>query len=142
MNYDIGALGFRLGPSAALNDTCASPTNQERAAVSAVKALTDAGMPIHRIVLGVASYGHSFSVPPFGAFVSGTKTLAALPTLNVSNQPLGDIWDDDGGVDVCGVYEGLGGTPAKTVNRVLHPEGRLLISLLYSRMCTIRPHKL
>ncbi|KAG0705838.1 hypothetical protein DFH29DRAFT_905086, partial [Suillus ampliporus] len=141
-----------------------------RAAVAAVKAWTHAGRPTHRIVFNVASYGHSFSVPPSGAFASRTKTLTAFPTFNVSNRPLGDTWDDDGGVDVCGVYEDPGGTfnfwglidsgflaakatPAEgiyyrydecsqTVNGVLHPEGRLLISLLYSRMCTIRPHML
>ncbi|KAG1806095.1 glycoside hydrolase superfamily [Suillus subaureus] len=69
-----------------------------------------AGMPVDKIVLGVASYGHSFSVPPCDAFVSDTKTLAAYPTFNASNQPLGDAWDNTGSVDVCGVYEGSGGT--------------------------------
>jgi len=41
--------------------------------------LIDAGMLAHEIVLGVAFYGHSFSVPP-DTFESGTKTLAAPHT--------------------------------------------------------------
>ncbi|KAG1827821.1 chitinase [Suillus variegatus] len=79
-------------------------------AVSAVKAWTDAGMPANQIVLGVASYGHSFSVPPSDAFKSHTKKLAAYSAYNASNQPLGDSWDNTGFVDVCGVYEAQGGT--------------------------------
>ncbi|KAG0692802.1 glycoside hydrolase family 18 protein, partial [Suillus ampliporus] len=111
MNYDVWGPWFStVGPNAPLNDTCASPANQEGSAVSAVKTWTDAGMPIHRIVLGVASYGHSFSVSPSDAFASSTKTLDAFPTFNTSNQLLDDVWDDDGGIDVCGVDEGPGGT--------------------------------
>ncbi|KAG0700916.1 hypothetical protein DFH29DRAFT_1000716 [Suillus ampliporus] len=95
MNHDVWGPWFStVEPNAAFNDICASPANQEGSAVSAVKAWTDAGRPIHRIVLGIASYGHSFSVPPSDAFASGTKTLA----------------DDDCDIDVCGVYKGPGGT--------------------------------
>jgi hypothetical protein len=67
-------------------------------------------MPLNKIVLGLAAYGHSFSVAPSDAFVSDTTTLAAYPAFNASNQPLGDAWDNTGGVDICGVYEGSGGT--------------------------------
>jgi chitinase len=94
-----------------LNDTCATPANQQGSAVSAVKTWSDAGMPVNKIVFGVASYGHSFSVAPSDAFVSiDTKTLVAYPAFNASNQPLGDAWDNTGGLDVCGVYDGQGGT--------------------------------
>ncbi|KAG0696955.1 glycoside hydrolase family 18 protein [Suillus ampliporus] len=111
MNYDVwGSWSSTVGPNAPLNDTCALPANQQGSAVSAVEAWTDAGMPANQIVLGVAAYGHSFSVSPSDAFVSGGKTLAAYPAFNASNQPLGDAWDNTGGVDVCGVYEGSGGT--------------------------------
>ncbi|KAG1744073.1 glycoside hydrolase family 18 protein [Suillus paluster] len=111
MNYDVWGSWFpTVGPNAPLNDTCASSANQQGSAVSSVKAWTDAGMPANQIVLGVASYGHSFNVSPSDAFASGTKTLAAYPAFNASNQPLGDLWDNVGGVDVCGVYEGSGGT--------------------------------
>ncbi|KAF9232669.1 glycoside hydrolase family 18 protein [Melanogaster broomeanus] len=112
MDYDVwGPWSSAVGPNAPLNDTCAAPANQVGSAVSAVKIWTAAGMPADKIVLGVASYGHSFSVSPSNAFVDASKTeLAAYPAFNASNQPLGDAWDDTGSVDVCGVYEGPGGT--------------------------------
>ncbi|KAG2338912.1 glycoside hydrolase family 18 protein [Suillus weaverae] len=111
MDYDVwGPWSSTVGPNAPLNDACAAPANQQGSAVSAVKSWTDAGMPVNQIVLGVASYGHSFSVPPSNAFMSDAKTLAAYPAFNASNQPLGDAWDNTGSVDVCGVYEGPGGT--------------------------------
>ncbi|OJA17532.1 hypothetical protein AZE42_11931 [Rhizopogon vesiculosus] len=111
MNYDVWGPWFStVGPNAPLNDTCAAHANQQGSAVSAVKAWSDAGMPVNKIVLGVASYGYSYSVSPSDAFVSHTKTLAAYPAFNASNQPLGDAWDNTGGLDVCGVYEAQGGT--------------------------------
>ncbi|KAG2071194.1 glycoside hydrolase [Suillus decipiens] len=118
-NYDVwGPWSTHVGPNAPLNDTCASPANQRGSAVSAVKAWTAAGMPINMIVLGVASYGHSFSVSPSAAFDSGSKptpdapgrkTLAAYPTFDASKQPLGDAWDDMNSVDVCGTRHGPDG---------------------------------
>ncbi|KAH0828078.1 glycoside hydrolase superfamily [Lanmaoa asiatica] len=112
MNYDVwGSWSSAVGPNSPLNDTCASPADQDGSAVSAVKAWTAAGIPVNKIVLGIASYGHSFSVPPSDAFVNGSKTeLVAYSKFNASNQPLGDAWDDTGNVDACGVYEGPGGT--------------------------------
>jgi chitinase len=112
MNYDVwGSWSSSVGPNAPLNDTCATPANQQGSAVSAVKSWSDAGMPVNKIVLGVAAYGHSFSVAPSDAFASiDTKTLVAYPAFDASNQPLGDAWDNTGGLDVCGVYEGQGGT--------------------------------
>ncbi|KAG2135821.1 glycoside hydrolase family 18 protein [Suillus clintonianus] len=112
MNYDVwGSWSSTVGPNAPLNDTCAAPANQQGSAVSAVKAWTDAGMPANQIVLGVAAYGHSFSVSPSNAFMpDAPETLVGYPAFNASNQPLGDAWDDTGSVDVCGVYEGPGGT--------------------------------
>ncbi|KAG1737910.1 glycoside hydrolase family 18 protein [Suillus paluster] len=111
MNYDVwGSWSSGVGPNAPLNDTCASSANQQGSAVSAVKAWTEAGIPVNQIVLGVASYGHSFSVAPPHAFKSDKKTLAVYPAFNASNQPLGDVWDNVGGDDGCGVYQGPGGT--------------------------------
>lgn len=112
MNYDVwGSWSSAVGPNAPLNDTCAPVADQQGSAVSAVEAWTAAGMPFDQIVLNVAAYGHSFSVAPSNAFVNGSKTeLAAYPAFNASNQPLGDAWDDTGSLDVCGVYEGPGGT--------------------------------
>jgi len=111
MDYDIwGSWSSAVGPNAPLNDTCATPSNQQGSAVSAVKAWSNAGIPVGQIVLAVAAYGHSFSVSPSDAFTSGTTTLAAYPAFNKTNQPLGDAWDDTGSVDACGVYEAQGGT--------------------------------
>ncbi|KAG2039732.1 glycoside hydrolase family 18 protein [Suillus americanus] len=111
MDYDIwGSWSSAVGPNAPLDDACASSSEKQGSAVSAVKAWSNAGMPIDQIVLGVPSYGHSYSVKPSDAFVSGTKTLAAYPAFNSSNQPVGDAWDNTGSVDSCGVYQGSGGT--------------------------------
>ncbi|KAG2352467.1 glycoside hydrolase family 18 protein, partial [Suillus spraguei] len=90
MNYDVwGPWSTHVGPNAPLNDTCASPENRQGSAVSAIKAWTAAGMPINMIVLGVASYGHSFSVSPSAAFDSGSKTpdTSDQPGKRTSDQP-------------------------------------------------------
>lgn len=112
MNYDVwGSWSEHVGPNAPLNDTCASSARQQGSAVSAVKAWTAAGIPVNKIVLGVATYGHSFSVSPSAAFKPGTKNVAPYPVFDASKQPLGDVWDDGvGGADVCGVSQGPGGT--------------------------------
>lgn len=113
MNYDtFGSWSAGVGPNAPLNDKCAPPVDQQGSAVSAVKAWTAAGMPVNQIVLNIAAYGHSFSVLPSDAFVngSGETELAEYPKFNASNQPLGDAWDNTGSVNVCGVYQGPGGT--------------------------------
>ncbi|KAH8112032.1 glycoside hydrolase [Phellopilus nigrolimitatus] len=107
MNYDIwGSWSAGVGPNAPLNDTCAATADQQGSAVSAVKAWTAAGMPVSKIVLGVPSYGHSFSVNTTSAFAHGSTTaLAAYPPFNASAHPAGDAWDDPPEVDVCGVLE-------------------------------------
>ncbi|KAG2097538.1 glycoside hydrolase family 18 protein [Suillus discolor] len=111
MDYDVwGSWSSAVGPNAPLEDSCATSSEQQGSADSAVKAWSNAGMPADKIVLGVASYGHSYSVSPSDAFVSGTKTLAAYPAFNSANQPVGDAWDNTGSVDSCGNYAGSGGT--------------------------------
>lgn len=111
MDYDVwGSWSTGVGPNAPLDDSCASSSEQQGSAASAVKAWTNAGMPVDQIVLGVPSYGHSYSVNTSDAFVPGTKTLTAYPAFNSSNQPVGDAWDDTGSVDACGIYQGPGGT--------------------------------
>jgi chitinase len=112
MNYDVwGSWSSSVGPNSPLNDTCAAPANQQGSAVSAVEAWAAAGIPVNQIVLGVASYGHSFSVPIYDAFADDSKTnLGAYPKFNSSNQPPGDAGSGTGGVNVCGVYQGPGGT--------------------------------
>lgn len=99
-----------MGPNAPLNDSCASSDNQQGSAVSAVNTWYTAGMPLEKMVLGVASYGHSFDVNTTSAFKSGTKNLAAYPAFNASVFPLGDSWDDSAtSLDACGLYETNGG---------------------------------
>ncbi|TFK54573.1 glycoside hydrolase family 18 protein [Heliocybe sulcata] len=108
MDYDVwGSWSDGVGPNAPLNDTCASPADQQGSAVSAVKAWTAAGMPANQIVLAVASYGHSFRVAKSDAIVNGT--MAAYPPFNADDPPAGDAWDDAAGVDECGTYNTVGG---------------------------------
>ncbi|KAH9849057.1 glycoside hydrolase [Lenzites betulinus] len=104
MNYDVwGSWSTSVGPNAPLNDTCAPAADQQGSAVSAVKAWTSAGFPANQLVLGVASYGHSFKVDQSAALTSD-NTLAAYPAFDASQQPLGDSWDAvaPAGVDQCG----------------------------------------
>ncbi|THH00031.1 hypothetical protein EW026_g2419 [Hermanssonia centrifuga] len=118
MNYDIwGSWSSSVGPNAPLNDTCAPSADQQGSAVSAVQAWTTAGFPANQLVLGVASYGHSFHVDQSAALASssspssassaqpaGTTPLAAYPAFDASQQPMGDSWDVSApaGVDQCG----------------------------------------
>ena len=106
MNYDVwGSWSPTVGPNSPLNDTCAAAADQQGSAVSAVKAWTAAGMPAHQIVLGVASYGHSYTVTPDDAIdctsTDDDGTLAAYPP-HTAQIPLGDAWDGPQGTDVCG----------------------------------------
>jgi len=108
MNYDIwGPWSATVGPNAPLNDTCAPAAAQVGSAVSAVKAWTSAGFPASQIVLGVASYGHSFKVPPTSA-LSLSQTLVDNAPFNDSTVPAGDAWDA-AGPDVCGVNQTFSG---------------------------------
>jgi chitinase len=110
MNYDVwGSFSTptAVGPNAPLNDTCAPSGYQDGSAVSAIQAWTSANFPANQIVLGVASYGHSFYVPQSTAMVS--NSIAVYPTFSVSQQPSGDKWDAAAGVDQCGNSAPAGG---------------------------------
>lgn len=115
MNYDIwGSWSTAVGPNAPLNDSCVTDETQKvGSAVSAVEAWTAAGMPADQIVLGVASYGHSYLVPLSAAVSSNdSTTLASYPTFNSSTIPQGDAWDaapEPGAVDACGNPETISG---------------------------------
>ncbi|CCM03883.1 uncharacterized protein FIBRA_06034 [Fibroporia radiculosa] len=109
MNYDIwGSWDKTVGPNSPLNDTCAPAVDQQGSAVSAVAAWTAAGMPTYQIVLGVASYGHSFLVAAADAVISD-NVLASYPVFNQGEQPLGDAWDNLTNIDACGVNTGPSG---------------------------------
>ncbi|KAF9444016.1 glycoside hydrolase family 18 protein [Macrolepiota fuliginosa MF-IS2] len=102
MNYDIwGSWSTGIGPNAPLDDSCA-PT-QAGSAKSAVAAWTGAKFPANQIVLGVASYGHSFKL-------SGQSNFSIYSPFTTNNNPLVPS-DGSGGVDICGnPVTGGGGT--------------------------------
>ncbi|KAF8271823.1 chitinase [Lactarius quietus] len=109
MNYDIwGSWSATVGPNAPLNDSCAPAADQQGSAVSAVKAWSTAGFPANQIILGVASYGHSFHVSALGA--SGNSSIQLYAPFDKSEQPAGDKWDGTaGGTDECGNPNVVGG---------------------------------
>ncbi|CAE6472313.1 hypothetical protein ACGC1H_004112 [Rhizoctonia solani] len=105
MNYDVwGPWSDTTGPNAPLNDTCAvDPAQKVGSAVSAVEAWTKAGFPLDQLVLGVAAYGHGFSVAPADAL--NNTILNPYSVFNKSFTPPGDAWSDtsaNGTLDVCG----------------------------------------
>ncbi|KZT10932.1 glycoside hydrolase family 18 protein [Laetiporus sulphureus 93-53] len=107
MNYDVwGSWDSTVGPNSPLNDSCAATADQQGSAVSAVAKWTEAGMPAHQIVLGVASYGHSFYVESADAFTADSYAIASYPAFVSSEQPLGDAWDNTTNTDVCGDVSG------------------------------------
>lgn len=114
MNYDLwGATSPSAGPNAPLNDTCADQSNRVGSAVTSVKAWSNAGIPLDKIVLGVPAFGHSFVVDKANAFQPGSTTeLASFPKFNAKAEHSGDKWDSEGGVDVCGNYVGPSGVYA------------------------------
>jgi len=92
MNYDVyGSFSHVTGPNSPLNDSCVPSTNQQGSAVTAVNAWKKAGFPANKIVLGVAAYGHSFTVPPSTA-VTGNNTLNIFTAFDNYNIPNGDSW--------------------------------------------------
>ncbi|KAH0834836.1 glycoside hydrolase family 18 protein [Lanmaoa asiatica] len=102
MNYDVfGTFSSVTGPNSPLNDTCASSSDQQGSAVSAVAAWTKAGFSANKIVLGVAAYGHSYTVTKSTA-VTGS-TLNIYTSFDKTNIPTGDSWDPPvTSADVCG----------------------------------------
>ncbi|KAI9444239.1 chitinase [Lactarius indigo] len=110
MNYDVwGSWSDGVGPNAPLDDSCAPATEQQGSAVSAVKAWSTAGFPANQIILGVASYGHSFHVNQSSALDASGNIVLYAP-FDKSQQPAGDKWDGTAsGVDECGNPNVVGG---------------------------------
>ncbi|KAI1794257.1 hypothetical protein LXA43DRAFT_998506 [Ganoderma leucocontextum] len=132
-----------VGPNSLLNDTCAAADNQQGSAISGITRWSAAGMPINQIVLGVASYGHSFHVDPCDA-VNDRGTINTYPLFNASVQPCGDEWDDLAGTDVCGNKTGPGGifTSGAWLIAASSPSGEnphLVRSICSTRAAKLRP---
>ncbi|KAH9039546.1 glycoside hydrolase family 18 protein [Lactarius pseudohatsudake] len=110
MNYDVwGSWSNSVGPNAPLDDSCAPSSDQDGSAISAVKAWSTAGFPANQIILGVASYGHSFHVSNDSAVVASGNIELYAP-FDKSQQPAGDKWDGTAdGVDECGNPNVVGG---------------------------------
>jgi len=90
-------------------DSCAPASDQDGSAISAVKAWSTAGFPSNHIILGVASYGHSFHVNNDSA-VDASGNIKPYAPFNKSQQPSGDKWDRTAdGVDECGNPNVIGG---------------------------------
>ncbi|KAF8434778.1 chitinase [Boletus edulis BED1] len=102
MNYDVyGDFSTVTGPNSPLNDTCAASTAQQGSAVSAIAAWTKAGFPANKLVLGVAAYGHSYTVPQSTAVTGNSLNL--YTTFDKTNIPIGDSWSPPSTApDVCG----------------------------------------
>jgi len=108
MNYDVwGSWSPTAGPNAPLFDSCAPA--QDGSAHSGVTAWTAAKFPANQIVLGVPSYGHSFSVAPSAAIVN--NALALYPQFDKSYQPpgQGETNTTTNSTDVCGNPSGNSG---------------------------------
>ncbi|KAJ7154756.1 glycoside hydrolase family 18 protein [Mycena filopes] len=112
MAYDVwGSWSHTVGPNAPLDDSCAPPADRVGSAVSAVKAWTSANFPANQITLGLASYGHSFSVTPTAALTdSGSIALYPAYDKSPSAQPMGSAdTPDDTSLDPCGQPNGVSG---------------------------------
>ncbi|KAF7348538.1 Glycoside hydrolase family 18 protein [Mycena venus] len=116
MNYDVwGSWSPTVGPNAPLNDSCAPAADQDGSAVSAVNAWTTANFPANQenlksqITLGVAAYGHSFSVTPSAA-INKMGSIALYPSFDSSVQPIGSAdTPGDTSLDPCGDPNGVSG---------------------------------
>jgi len=109
MNYDVwGSWSATTGPNAPLDDACAPAAAQQGSATGAVKAWSAAKFPEDQILLGVASYGHSWSVAPTAA-VDGSGNVVFYAPFDKASQPAGDSWDAAPGTDQCGAATPQGG---------------------------------
>jgi len=110
MNYDLKSKpAVGAGPNSPINDICAPTGAHSGSATSAVDAWTAAGMPHNQILLGVPAYGHSYVIPST-EITTPNVTRFLYPPYDLNLKHPGDRWDGDGGLDVCGVMQGPGGT--------------------------------
>lgn len=110
MNYDLKSNpGIGAGPSSPIDDYCAPSGAKFGSAASSVAAWSSAGIPHNKLVLGVGAYGHSRIVSSSVALNQANSSLNSYPAYNPANTKIGDKWDGEGGLDVCGAMQGPGG---------------------------------
>lgn len=125
MNYDVfgpatspfldditGQTPHVAGPSAPLADACAPQDSYKRgSATSGSAAWISAGVPAHKILLGVPSYAHTFEVKDVGEEL--TTFYPEIDQERNKNKTAGDAWDPPdapSGVNECGDIGGPGGS--------------------------------
>lgn len=88
MAYDVYGTFSTVGagPNAPLQDSCAPTQNQLGSGASAVKAWTAAGFPANQILLGVPSYGRSYTVES-SVIGDDSKKLAEYPAFDKNVVP-------------------------------------------------------
>ncbi|KAK7036169.1 glycoside hydrolase family 18 protein [Favolaschia claudopus] len=109
MVYDTWSSKTNVGPNAPLRDDCAPSDFQFGSVHSIVDQWTQAKFPIEKLVLGLAAYGHSFTVSPSSAFNGSTRSLNTYPSIG-GPQPAGSSdTPGDTSKDPCGNPYGLSG---------------------------------
>jgi chitinase len=97
MAYDVYATWSNVGagPNAPLQDSCAPTKNQLGSCASFVKAWTDAGIPANQVLLGVPSYGRSYTLTT--PIDGDAQKLASFPAFNQDKVPFGTYDTPDSG---------------------------------------------
>lgn len=107
MNYDIFSnSSIGAGSSSPLDDSCAPVGARFGSAMSGMAAWTSAGIPINKLLLGVASYGHSFVV---NSVQPGDSSAPVYPSYSDTIRK-GDRWDVANDTDNNGYPIGFSGT--------------------------------
>lgn len=87
------------------------PNSPGLSAVTTVQTYIATGFPASKIVLGVASYGHTFFVP--SSNVPNAQALTQFPAFDpgkTQGPEFGDTWSNTSGVDQCGNFGAAGGS--------------------------------
>ncbi|KAF7354058.1 Glycoside hydrolase family 18 protein [Mycena venus] len=104
MVYDIRSSKTNVGPNAPLSEDWAPSRFQFGSVKPIVAQWTEANFPAQQIVLGLAAYGHSYTVTPEAAINQSSRSL------NMGGGPAGSSdTPDDLGTDPCGNPYGLSG---------------------------------
>ncbi|KAH6914418.1 endochitinase [Coprinopsis sp. MPI-PUGE-AT-0042] len=136
MNYDV-KINEAIGASSRspMDDRCAPAGAKWGSAVTSIEAWHKAGIPLDKLVLGVPGHGHSYFVSPAIAVSrNDSSQLNSYPSFSSKNRKLGDRWDGEGSMDVCGVTWGPGGVYTYwglTEEGFLNQDGSVRDGILY-----------